>query len=391
MKIGIITAHVWNNYGSLFQAYALSVFLRKHHNSVEIIDYHQISDSSKISTLYKSVRSDGIVKTLIIVINIIKSTLIHRLNKQHFNKLSYECNLFRQRYLPLSGKKYTSSDQLKQISSKYDAYIVGSDNIWLFIQVTDSIPVHMKPYLLDFVDSNKLKIAYAPSMGEPNLPDGKHDNIIHYLNSFDALSVRGLSTVRLIESLPNTNPVFNALDPTFLLSEANWDKDFPEITTSPEKLPYILIYSIYPRPSKEPIFIFSKKLAKKLGLNIIHIGHYKKYGFSHYNDVSVTEFIRYIKNASVILTNSFHGTCFSIIFRKPFYSFMPGPIHSKTRITDLLSLFQLSDRFVDSVELAEKVPLNIDYHQVNTIIDYECSASKEWLLQALSIDKSRDV
>ena len=104
--------------------------------------------------------------------------------------------------------------------------------------------------------------------------------------------------------------------------------------------------------------------------------------------VSVEEFFNLISNSEMIVTNSFHGTAFSIIFRKPFYTFPPQ--EGRVRITDLLSSFHLLDRFIDEGREIRDLDYSLDYHTSEEYIEKERRFSKNWLLSAINCGKSED-
>jgi len=287
-------------------------------------------------------------------------------------------NEFRDNHLSLSKESYSHS-KLKLNPPDYDIYITGSDNVWL-VDNRFGISDGGARYFLDFVSENKITISYAPSMGDPNVSDIHSMRLKLLLANIDFLSVRETSTADFIGSITG-RVVETVCDPTLLLSEGEWDLLLPERLSLTSEIPYILVYVAHPLDFDSPLFQFSRYISHKLGLEIINIGYHFNKENPAYSNVSVSEFLMYFKNASLVITNTFHGTIFSIIYRKAFYAFEPRA--GLTRIRDLLSSVGLSERLVQSDLDARDLSSEIDYFNIEDNIHHFRHKSLLWLQSAL--------
>lgn len=384
MHVGILTIHKLNNYGSVLQAYALQSTLNKLGFQVEIIDY-SIHHSLTVLLGYAihAYREQGL--------RLLSTSIFHYMIEffqQKIGKLSIHdscCipmpgifNEFRGNHLLLSKESY-SPRKLKLNPPDYDIYISGSDNVWL-LDNRYGISDGGARYYLDFVPENKTTISYAPSMGDPNVSDMHLGRFKSLLENIDFLSVRETSTAEFIGRVIG-RMVKTVCDPTLLLSREEWDLLLPEKVLLPSEKHYLLVYVAHPLDFDSPAFQFSRYISQKLGLEVINIGYYFIEGKLAYSNVTVSDFLMYFKNASLVVTNTFHGTIFSIIYRKGFYAFKPsaGP----TRIRDLLSIVGLSERLVQSDLEAQKLSPELNYRDVEGKIQKFRCDSLLWLQNAL--------
>lgn len=384
MRVGILTIHKLNNYGSVLQAYALQSTVNKLGFQGEIIDYSiHYTPTVLLGYAIHAYRQQGLrlLTTSIFCCGIeFFQQKIARLTRHDSHCMSMPdiFDEFRENNLILSKESY-SPEKLRQNPPDYDIYISGSDNIWL-VNNAFGISDGWARYYLDFVPENKTTISYAPSMGDPNVSDGHLERFESLLKNIDYLSVRETSAAELINRITG-NQITTVCDPTFLLSREEWDHLLPEEGPLPSRKPYLLVYVAHPLDSDSPMFQFSRYISQKLGLDVINIGYHFSDGKPAYVNVTVPEFLMYFKNASLIITNTFHGTIFSIIYRKGFYAFKPraGP----ARIRDLLSVVGLSERFVQSDLEARELSPEINFRDVEDKIQKFRQNSLLWLQTAL--------
>lgn len=382
-RVGVITLSHFENYGSVLQTFATQHILSSWSNNVEIIRYRpggEIPQPIYIRLIHL-IQQKGFRNALSSTVEFILNNTYH---KNHLASQKRIFSEFRSKYILFTEKTYPDETSLKTDLPEYDIYIAGSDNIW---GVGDDGKFHpgKGQYFLTFAPPNKLKLSYATSMGIPKIHPSHADEFRRYLENIDHISVRGESTAKFLEELTGRD-VANTLDPTLLLTKEEWAEEFNLIPQSDK--PYILVYVIYKFPRKSEIYRFSKILSKITGLNIKHIGYHYKHGLPHYNDVSVEEFLNLFMNASYVITNSFHGTLFSIIFRKTFYTF--PPIDYPTRITDMLSLISLRDRYIQTSDEALSLPQEIDYTIPEQKLNEQRNYSLTWLKNALESEKRED-
>ncbi len=363
MKIGIITFQYADNYGALLQAFALRKYLQDLGHDVQIINY----DNSYLYMKNRSIKNRIISK----VWKIIALLLGKRKKLEKFKK-------FRSEILQIDSTVIRNKKQIINYTNamNFDMYIVGSDQVWNpYITMNDDV------YYLSF-EKNKRKISYAASFGIDEFPNEYKETFIQNIKQFSSISVRE-KTAKKILSLMKIENVRVVLDPVFLLNKEIWGKE--AITTENE--PYILCYYM---PGDKKCENLIKKTAKKLNekynYRIINIGRkeYKRFLNDGTDIVSASpfEFLGYFKNAKFIVTNSFHGTAFSIIFEKDFFSVVNiennGEKKLSSRIVDLLNSVELTTNIIknDNYNIDD---IKIDYDKVNEKLSAMIDKSKDYL------------
>ena len=356
-KIGIMTYSRSLNYGSALQAFALAYYLEDIGYDVEIIDYVQRNYGQNYS-LIKAPFS----------LNAIKCDIIHLLVLNTLKRRKAKFTHFRKSVLPMSKKKYKFGDDLTELDSIYDVIICGSDQIWN-PKATD----FDTNYFLPFINTS-CKISYAVSINGGDLINVKDNaRIVSNLQRFHALSVREeTGKIALNNLLSGKKDINVSLDPTLL----NPAQVYDGISSSRiVKEPYIFFYSVnFRQDAVEAALTLSERTGLPVytlftGLNRTALKAKKRFVFAT-KSVGVEDFISYIKYADYVVTNSFHGTAFSIIFEKKFFSIgstgEDGCLIPDARICHLLELLGIESCFV-SKDMIKTVNLNesIDYSQVN--------------------------
>ncbi len=312
-KIGILTYHSSDNFGSVLQAYALSKFINFHNVDCEIIDYRKI----EVQRLYRVMQPMN--NRYNFLTNIYKIPFYSKLKCR---RRSFE--YFRQKYLPLSTKYYNEKKELT--TTEYDCYVVGSDQVW-----NTSIVDFDESFLLKF--ANGSRIAYAASCGSLNNSAAGIMDFRAELKEFSAISLRESSTVAYFHSR-GFSDVQLVCDPVFLLNKEEWELMIDNNNISNNYGNYVLCY--FAGGVSNEMETFSRELAANMGIErIILMPEWKnilRSGKKVY-DCGPIEFVQLIRDARVVCTNSFHGTAFSIIFDKEFYVEAVG---SDARIMDLL-------------------------------------------------------
>lgn len=364
MKIGILTFQTTNNYGAILQSYALQYVLKEFGHCPETIDYR----CEYISKPYrfKNLKNKGVAGYL-------------------FSLIGYICYLPRtkssnqfRKYLRYS-RPYSSED-LFRVGNDYDMYIVGSDQVWNY-RLTNG-DMH---YLLDFVEDDRKKFSYAASIGVSEITGKLVENYQKLLHQFHMISVREKQGAEIVFGLTGRKAEV-VLDPTLLLSAKEWLRvaKLPQIE---EK--YILVYQL---GISKKLIKFTKNLSKKTGLKVIYIpfplgGVLKATCQWH---IGPAEWLGLFYKASYIVTDSFHGTVFSILFNKQFYTEASGQHKGVgSRLFNLLSTFQLTERFIDNNMLLDADD-TVDYEFVNKILEKERKASMEFLQSILDATYERN-
>lgn len=366
MKIGILTFHYAHNYGAMLQAYALNTYLNKHGYDARIIDYrlpyiYRVHELLNFKQLY--LRYSGTNSRFISLLKTLKNYYKHRRKNEKWHKF----DMFLNETL-LKTKRINKQDEIQDLG--FDAIICGSDQIW-----NSSLTGHLEPIYFCEGLSNILKIAYAASNGSDVVSEKDWFLFRQLISNFDAISVReqGLSNFLNDSGFKNTV----VLDPIFLLEKDDWCSICSKVTNQP----YLLTYSF----NEDPFFFNQvKDIAEKKGLRIFSI-LYKKYesldsSYTQITNAGPIEFLSLFRYASFVVTNSFHGTAFSIMFNKQFYSIPPQK--GRERIDSLLQELDLTNR-ICSKQLT--VPAaNIDYHIVNKKLSVLRDESYKFLNNALN-------
>lgn len=346
-KVGIMTLYYKTyNYGAQLQAYALQKVISKLGYECEQISFKW--GNYQIEKYYENLKG----------------------NKESFRSFS--------QYIRHSKWIYTPSD-IYECVNDYDIFICGSDQIW---GVNESMPKFVLPQItLSFVPDEKVRIAYGASMGGAAVDDTIRPIIKNPISKLDAVSVREKSAIPFISDMTEKE-VVSVLDPTMLLNTNEWD----EITILPIDCNYILVYNIGQNGIIDDI---AKILAARLKCKIFELSYSEK------DTAGPREFIGLIKNAKYVLTNSFHGTIFSILYHKQFFTFKidkTNPPYSKNiRMMDLLETFGMQSRFIDDITGFEKeYILALSYENVETILKEHRAISIEFLKKSLEIVKSEE-
>lgn len=330
-KVGILTFHRSENYGSVLQAYALSKKINDilGENSCEIIDYSNKNQRELYAIFLKSNSVKNIIKN-------VRAALNYSQLKRRKDSFTH----FIENILPISKEKYNSEEDLRNNTATYSAIICGSDQIW-------------NPLSLDFsisffgVDFDCPKSAYAPSIRNADINDFKEykGQITAALEQFNYISLREKQNISVFQQLTSKS-IECVCDPTLLLSKNEFDKICVN-TKLPED--YIFYYSIdYNSQSVEMVKSISKKLNKPVLIIFSTNKTYNVYfkGFKLVKNNAPGDFINLVKNASLVLSTSFHGVAFSVIYRKNFFALKTNN-YTDARIYDLLNEINLTDRYID--------------------------------------------
>ncbi len=376
MKIGVIT---WwrNNYGSILQAYALQNVLNKMPDvECEIISQYDRNPAT-LKNFINKLRTRGIINTL--KISFWKFSL-PKMRERTSALLSFVNDNLR-----ISDNNYTE-DTIYKTNELYDVFICGSDQIWNpTLTRLDSI------YWLTFVENNKSKIAYAPSVGVKTFTDKQKNIVRKNLSSFKAVSCRELSGTRLINATLYGNRCEKVVDPTLLVDKSVWD-DISERKVSCEK--YIFVYFLRCNKKHRKMV---EEFATQKGLKVYSMPFLEPefaeiYDFSFGNKkiwkASPADFISYIRNAEYVFTDSFHASVFSIIYHRNFFVF---PKKGKAQMERLMSLFNESgvgNRIIDSTKRVDDIS-EINWENVDLLLNNSREDSYNYLKEA--INKCRGV
>lgn len=371
MKAGILTFHYVYNYGAVLQVYALQKTLSNYCDEVYVVNYvsKDVIAPYKIITYDKSLGVRTNARKILKNITVLPFKLGQKIkfNKIMRHKLNLTC-------------KYGTEAQLKTISPKFDVFVCGSDQVWNPL-ITNGVS---DAYFLNFGNKNVKRISYAASIGVDKIEEEYKNEIISRVNKLDYISVREKTAAKELEKICDKK-IDVVLDPTLLLSKEEWANI---MIAPPVKEKYLLVYVLEDNPALVEIVNYISDL---LNLKVIHFGIRKKFEreIKRAYVSSPEEFLGYFHNASFVVTNSFHGTVFSVINQK---QFVVIPHRTRgTRMKDFLNSVSLEDRIVYDVSdiSDEMIKHDIDYSIPQMLLDSEKAKSLEFLENAL--DKKGDL
>lgn len=363
MEIGILTFHSAHNYGAMLQAFALQQYIKNCLSmNVKIIDFRTLDSINSYSIFKKPKQLRGYARETLKILHYLD------LKKKHS---SFE--RFLADYICLT-QRYSTYKELYEQPPILDFYITGSD------QVFNPNGKEINAYYLNFGKTSTKKIAYAPSFGHKNIPSDKNALIKDLLNKFDHLSARETSGCSIIKELIGKE-VPNVVDPVFLLTREQYHS-----ISKPFKLrckKYILVYALIGFKKQVSIALRIKEIT---GLPIVLIKSEVIFPIKGISKIvraaGPREFLWLFENASYIVTDSFHGTAFSLVFRKNFFTTIAFPEKAE-RIFSLLRQTELTMRIVENPKdiLEESLPVN--YDSTNEKLEEKIQFSKEFLINSI--------
>ena len=351
-KVGICTLHdAAPNFGATLQAFALQEVLKK-------LDYEPEFLKFKDENRHERDVINNIIENEDLTINSKRNC---RYTPVDTKNISINSRLKKSRvFLNVSDNLYNKNNDI------YNSIILGSDELW---NVNNPSFEHRKEYYGYNLNCNNI-FAYAPSCNTTTVEEfkGFHNNKIDF-GKVSKLSARDVNTKNLIKEITGRDARL-VLDPTMLL------KSIENYAIIPDEKDYILIYDYNVSNERKKKI---KKLAKEKNLPVYSIGFYCKWADKNI-DANIFEFIGYMRNATYVVTATFHGTIFSILNKKQFVSYACLGY----KIEDLLKRLELTDRDATGIEnLSDIIDKPIDYDKVFKILEDERKVSIEYLKEAL--------
>lgn len=376
-KIGIITILKTNNYGAELQAFALQKKLNLIGYNAEIIDYlfykNKNHKREKISYPFYHFPFKKKIKEYILPMYEKIRSIPHykelKLRNKGFEK-------FHEKYTKFSAQTYKSYSQLYDQAPDYDIYCVGSDQVW-----NPNCYTSLNPYFLTFAPKGKKRISYASSFGISSIPNNAKSFYRKGLIDLNAISVREKTGTYLIKELIGKEAKV-VVDPTLLLTVNDW-RNIANYSKVPN-FQYILLYVL-----KDSTYItqIAQKLSKELDIKIVRIckGAFKQdkrnSGIINIIDAAPDDFIGLFSKAQYVLTNSFHGTVFSILFNKNFYTILKKGKDNNSRQIDLLNNLGIENRIIYESETIKTSTIN--YTFCNKQIEVLRKDSENYLINAI--------
>ena len=338
MKIGILTFHSVPNFGAFLQVYALSKMIESLGHEVKVIDLELPTERNFIGRI------------------------VHNINNSSFEK-------YRNKFLNLTNKVSGLRDV-----EKFDIYVVGSDQVWNK-SLTKNNYLH---YFFDFIDNHHKRISYAASFGKKDwmYSTEETETIKKLINKFSALSVREENAAELSKLHLNIYPEI-VLDPTLLLK--NYDELMSKKSFEED---YVTCFKF----SRDKSFYDFVKKFKTQGFKIRELRGLSPFkGTQNIAFPSIGDWLNYLSKSRYILTDSFHGVCFSIIFKRDFIV-IPADKSKFNRIENLLASLGLSERIFysyDEILKDHRWEQNIDYKIVDEKLSFLRQKSISFLKNSL--------
>lgn len=383
-KIGLAVCYDTKNFGSQLQVLANVRKIEELGYDTEIIRYQ------------KKVTPTFIIQTIPRLFNIpfILGKLATRERKKKIQKCpdiaqnvfirNKRFEEFVDRYVKNLSKPYVGWETLvRECTKHYDAFLCGSDQLWLPYNLGSHF------YTLEFAPDTKPKIAYATSFGVSKIPKIQEKGTAKYLKRFQSLSTREIAGQKIIQNLTGKE-VQVVCDPTLLFDANGWAELIPDRRIVEE--PYVFCYFL--GTNKEHRYA-AEELKRQTGLKTVScpfldnfVEGDREFGDIQLFDMDAGDFVNLIRHAEYILTDSFHGSIFSILFHKKFMTFnrfIGGANSRNSRIDSLCTLLELNERrFTGNVM---DVKREIAYFDVEEKLDSLRRESIEYLANALDMIK----
>jgi len=367
MKVSVITRHAVFNYGSLLQTIATHRIIQSLGHDCQIIDYRrEDEDYRKIANAFLKTNpkwNSSLLRRT--VYKLLQSPKFYVMGK-HFEKLRKDA-------FPVTVR-YHCEEALRQNKPVADIYMTGSDQVWGPIGTDAYDPA----FFLSFTDDTDRRVSYAASFGKTDFTDALLEDFHRLLSRYAQITVRERSAVSTIRSMGIEN-VCQVLDPTLLIRPERWSEMI--VDRFPEQ--YILVYQLHNNPQ---MLEYAYKLAERTGLPLITMSstaqHLARKGSKHVFLPSLSQWLGYIKNATFMLTDSFHGTAFAINFGTQFANVLPKG--TATRNQSILELTGLTHRVVRDFSDFSLLDEAIDFAHVHGILDQNRQRSLQLLQDMLT-------
>lgn len=385
-KAALVTCYFQHNYGSQLQALATQMICDKLGIENETIRIDGLRPEISRAKYRYFLSRIWDVNTIQDKMSTVRKQIAKRTNREYSRNLAKRDALFTKfakEQFKLS-RLYSSKAELGAHANEYGAFIVGSDQLWLPSNIAADY------YTLNFVPEDVKKIAYATSFGVSTLPKRQAEAAKIFLNRLNHIFVRETSGQKLVKKLTGKE-VQVVCDPTLLFNAEEWNAITPKERKIKDK--YILCYFLGNNPTQRE---WAKQLAKNTGCKIAQLMHLDEYiksdeGMADYPlyEVNPPDFVGLVRDAEYVLTDSFHCTVFSTLFRKQFFAFRrynnDSAVSTNSRLYSLLETLGISERLQTGEEtIEESLSLSVDFDKVHQRISTFRDTSINLLQNALT-------
>ena len=377
-KVGIVTNYRNINYGSALQAYALQSVVNGFDYSCEHIFYF------RGKTIFQ--RLKRLVQNPLLLLN--------KLDRAREKLVPSGVELRRQKFGGFvseninESRKVVSLSELKVLGREYASVICGSDQIWAPNQFHEWYYIH-------FVSDSRRKIAYAPSIGLPQIPEHLKAKMSSLVKDIGFLSIREREGAEILKELTGLDvPV--VLDPTLLVTSAQWRKKTQverDNLFDYNERPYCFCLFLGENPKHREVV---SEYCDSAGLDVITVP-FRECDFSFGDRIESAldpfEFLALLDRSAIVFTDSFHGAAFSVNFNKPFYVFprfkAEDPLCQNSRIRNLVNMFGLEERLIENEVDSSSLNSQIDFSVANKALEKERESSLSFLKNSLEKSTER--
>lgn len=372
--VGVITFHAAYNVGSALQAYATQQILDRLGFDNEIIDYRT--------------RSQTLFYRKLLTLEFGKNEFFYRLLRMPEKKLllkrAQKFDSFLEEHLRVSKRSYSNYEELHSANTQYSVLFSGSDQVWNenCVEFRSESADSIRAYFLDFQELPGKKVSYASSIG--TMTDEQLQKYFTCLNTFDSIAVREKSAALRLEAMLG-RPVYNVLDPTLLLNSNDYSRlgmYRPDVGQR-----YLLFYTLANYKKLLRWTGFLEQYAEKLGMPVICLSPLKKVfskNMRMLTDAGPIDFLSYLQNAELVVTDSFHATAFSVNFGVPVFALSDSKDRRKT---ELLERFGLEGRIIGEMQELENIDdYSCNYDKAQEELKIQRQSSISYLEKAISGD-----
>lgn len=362
MRIALVTIHRTANYGAVLQAYATQKILAKY-GEVKIVNYKNSYLDHHLNLIRFDISLHGILK------------FAHDLLRLPYRSIAvWKFRRFFSEFLNLT-QAYSARELFQGKAGQFDIYICGSDQIWNPDIVSENREID-PIFFLGFAPKNAKKISYASSIGHHHFSCEEKKVVKELLSGFSMVSTREVDGIEKLDGLVGSNRVNHVVDPTLLLTKDDWKQSL-NLGEDEVEDKYILVYSV---PRTELLKQAVDYIAQKTGWQVICVdqmlvpaGKVDK----HVRTADPREFVKLFLDASFVITDSFHGTCFAVNFSKPFVSVSAGK--RSNRMQSLLAQVGLNERLISSYDELASVSVEMDWEEASKNLAESRSESLEFI------------
>ena len=375
-KVGLLTFHAAYNYGSVLQAYATKVSIDKLGSDCQTINF-RFKGQEKMYSLYNF---HGNLRSILSNFYVMPKHFLRAQRSRRFEA-------FIKDYLNPTKVVRSRSEILEDLP-KFDTYLSGGDQLWNLHVVEYNRDVSVAGvYYQDFIKDAR-KASFSTSIGNTKFEELQAQK--DFLKDFDYISTREKVAAEMIgDVIDHAIPVDEVLDPVFLLDTDDWKKLVNEERIIKER--YVLVYTLSSRRFIESWSVAVKPFADKHNLKVVFVS--PKFTSPFKDIITVLnagplEFLNLYANADVVIADTFHALCFSILFRKPFYVLGNKYYKDDIRKTALVKKLLLEDRMISDESILKDIDdYSINYAVANQVIEKERFHSIECLRKAIGDEK----